>query len=224
MAPRVIMSVVCFWGYCLVQPLCADCWVMIRWEYSHSMLLGVVVRWLGFPLFHVHFALGEVCWGVLMSDCTGPSNANAEFHVFSDLDLHLITLAIFCLVLLRHWICFNFHCSNLFGAMSLSWMVISHMVPELTLFYSILPCFGLFSVPTPLTFICFWCQVSFSPSSSLQLQSLSCSYPLCMDQHVHMLRLHPWMFGQSLIGEWINLWMMLLLYNNSDVGFESYLL
>ena len=215
---------VSFWGYYFVQPWCAGWLVMFRWDSSLSPLLGVVVGWLGFPWFHVHFALGEVCWDVLMTACNANYNNIAEFHVLSGLELHLFILAIFCLVFLRHWFCFRFHYSILFGEMPLRWLVIFHMVPGLTFFFSTLYCFDFISAPTPLTFLWFWWQVSFSPTSHLQSQSLRCLYPLSLDQHVHMLCLHPWMLGHSFLGGWIMLWLMFLLSSNSAVGFVSCLL
>ena len=52
-----------FWGYCIahwVQTLCAVCWIKPRWDFSPSMLLGVMVWWPGFSLYFVHFDLGGI--------------------------------------------------------------------------------------------------------------------------------------------------------------------
>jgi len=224
MASRVTMHVVCFWGYYLVQALSTDCWIMFRWVFSISILLGIVARWPGFPLFYVHFAGGEVWGGLLMFDCTGHINANADFHGFSGFDLHLSTIAIFCLVLLWIWLSFKCHCFQSYGVLPFRWIVSFSMVCGFLLAYLILFCFDLLSTPTPLTFICIWWQVSFSPFSPFRMQTLRCSCLCCLDQHVYMLWLHPRMLGQPLNGKGFQFWMMLLLYSHADVGLDLSLL
>jgi len=75
------------------------------------------------------------------------------------------------------------------------------------------------------TFNCqlnFWWQVSFTPTSSLHLQLLSCFFSNCQEQHVNMLRMHPRMLGQSLSGKWIKPWLMFVHISTSDVVFETY--
>jgi len=206
-------------------PLLLGFWICVMLSVSRlSGIEFVVVSWLGFPWFQTQFALGEVCWSVLLPACYDHYNDNADSHILSGLALHFCVFAIFCLFYLRKWLCYCSHCFILFGEMSLSWLGFIHMVPGLTVFYLPLHCLGFLSVPTPLSFLCFWWQVSISLTSHLQFPSLRCLYLFSMDQHVYMLCLHPWMLGYPFLGGWFNLWLMLSLHSNFDVGYAPCLL
>ena len=64
---------------------------------------------------------------------------------------------------------------------------------------------------------------SCSTTPSPQSLPMRLSYHICLDQHVYMLRLHLCMLGKPLLGGWITLCLMTLLYSNSDASFESFL-
>ena len=187
----------------------AGFWVLSSRDRLIFYSLAILPRWLEVTQYVAPLLLGGFCEGKLIYVCTFYFDANVGDNVNLQLGLisvHFIMNICFMDQLLKWLIS---HPLQLFILLFSCWVVLVFVsqLANIVLWLFFLWVFAEYAL---LLGFWHWWQVPFELIHSIQSPAWRLSFHFHLDQHVNMLRLHPWMPAQPLLGGRTILWLYFL--------------